>query len=145
MARDRDGGGLAVRVDRDEKHLILDSNPEVYFTSPTTTGIPGFRSGSRRSGARSSVERLDAWLIQAPKRLAAELSAEPASRASRRFFGPVALDDLLGLPLDDERHEEPEPVPSKSIENVKRVLASPIGSRVPLPIGLTGPSIPRNA
>ena len=33
-ARERDGGGLAVRVDRDEKELILDSNPDVYFTSP---------------------------------------------------------------------------------------------------------------
>jgi hypothetical protein len=28
QARERDGGGLAVRVDRDEKQLLLDSNPD---------------------------------------------------------------------------------------------------------------------
>ena len=33
-ARERDGGGLAVRVDRDEKHLLLQSNPVAYFSSP---------------------------------------------------------------------------------------------------------------
>jgi hypothetical protein len=33
-ARERDGGGLAVRVDREEKQLLLDANPEAYFTSP---------------------------------------------------------------------------------------------------------------
>ena len=37
-ARERDGGGLAVRVDRDEKPLILDSNSEVYVSSPHCEG-----------------------------------------------------------------------------------------------------------
>ena len=78
MARERDGGGLAVRVDRDEKQLILDSNPEVYFTSPHYNGYPGVQIRLEAIGRRELRERLeDAWLIQAPKRLAAELSAEP--------------------------------------------------------------------
>jgi hypothetical protein len=78
MARERDGGGLAVRVDRDEKHLILDSNPEVYFTSPHYNGYPGVQIRLEAIGRAELRERLeDAWLIQAPRRLAAELSAEP--------------------------------------------------------------------
>lgn len=40
-ARKRDGGGLGIRVDRDDKQLILDSNPDVYFTSRHYDGWPG--------------------------------------------------------------------------------------------------------
>ena len=77
-ARERDGGGLAVRVDRDEKELILESNPDVYFTSPHYNGYPGVQIRLEAIGRAELRERLeDAWLIQAPKRLAAELSAEP--------------------------------------------------------------------
>lgn len=53
-ARERDGGGLAVRVDRDEKQLILDSNPAVYFSSPHYDGTRESRSGSSRSIVTSS-------------------------------------------------------------------------------------------
>ena len=77
MARERDGGGLAVRVDRDEKQLILDSNTEVYFTSPHYNGYPGVQirlEAIERDELRERLE--DAWLIQAPKRLAAEFLAE---------------------------------------------------------------------
>jgi len=75
-ARERDGGGLAVRVDRDEKQLILDANPDVYFASPHYKGYPGVQIRLERISRDELVERLeDAWLIQAPKRLAAEYQA----------------------------------------------------------------------
>jgi hypothetical protein len=38
-SRPRDGDALAVRVDRDEKQLMLGSNPDVYFETRITTGI----------------------------------------------------------------------------------------------------------
>jgi hypothetical protein len=75
-ARERDGGGLAVRVDRDEKQLILDANPAVYFASPHYAGYPGVQIRLELIERDELFERLeDAWLIQAPKRLAAEYRA----------------------------------------------------------------------
>jgi hypothetical protein len=76
MARERDGGGLAVRVDRDEKLLLIESRPDVYFSSPHYTGYPGVQIRLERIDRDALAERLeDAWLIQAPKRLAAEYLA----------------------------------------------------------------------
>jgi hypothetical protein len=76
-ARERDGGGLAVRVDRDEKQLILESDPDVYFTSPHYTGFPAVQIRIEAIEREELRERLeDAWLIQAPKRLAAAFIAE---------------------------------------------------------------------
>ncbi len=75
-ARDRDGRGLAVRVDRDEKQLILDSNPDVYYVTPHYNGYPGVIIRLAAIERDELFERLeDAWLIQAPKRLAAEYVA----------------------------------------------------------------------
>jgi hypothetical protein len=72
-ARERDGGGLAVRVDRDEKQLILDGNADVYFTSPHYRGYPGVQIRLEAVDPEELRGRLeDAWLIQAPKRLAAQ-------------------------------------------------------------------------
>ena len=72
VARERDGGGLAVRVDRDEKQLILDADPEVYFTSPHYRGYPAVQIRLDAISRDELTQRLeDAWLIQAPKRLAA--------------------------------------------------------------------------
>jgi hypothetical protein len=72
QARERDGGGLAVRVDRDEKQLLLDANPDVYFSSPHNAGYPGLQIRLELIDENELRERLeDAWLIQAPKRLAA--------------------------------------------------------------------------
>jgi len=72
VARERDGGGLGVRVDRDEKQLILASNPVVYFSSPHYRGYPGVQIRLELIDRDELRERLeDAWLIQAPKRLAA--------------------------------------------------------------------------
>jgi hypothetical protein len=76
-ARDRDGGGLAVRVDREEKELILDANPDVYFTSPHYRGYPAVQIRLENIDPDELAQRIeDAWLIQAPKRLAKELSAD---------------------------------------------------------------------
>ena len=76
-ARERDGGGLGIRVDRDEKQLILDANPDVYFSSPHYDGWPGVQIRLERIEADELRERLeDAWLIQAPKRLAAAYVAD---------------------------------------------------------------------
>lgn len=73
MARERDGGGLAVRVDRDEKQLILDSDSDTYFSSPHYDGYPGVQVRLELIDRDELQERLeDAWLIQAPKRLAAQ-------------------------------------------------------------------------
>jgi hypothetical protein len=71
-ARERDGGGLAVRVDREEKQLLLDANPDVYFTSPHYNGFPAVQVRLENITRDELFERLeDAWLIQAPKKLAA--------------------------------------------------------------------------
>jgi hypothetical protein len=76
MARERDGGGLAVRVDRDEKQLILDSNPRVYFSSSHYDGYPAVQIRLDLIDSDELRERIeDVWLIQAPKRLAAEYAA----------------------------------------------------------------------
>ena len=79
-ARERDGGGLAVRVDGDEKQLLLDANPEAYSTSPHYTAYPAIQirlDSIYRDELRERLE--DAWLIQAPKRVAAEFLARSDS------------------------------------------------------------------
>ena len=72
MARERDGGGLAVRVDRDEKQLILDSNPEVVLHEPALQRVSGRSDparGDRACGAPGAARgRL----------------ADPGSEATRR-------------------------------------------------------------
>jgi hypothetical protein len=76
-ARERDGGGLGIRVDRDEKRLILDANPDVYFSSPHYDGYPGLQIRLENIEREELRERLeDAWLIQAPKKLAAAYVAD---------------------------------------------------------------------
>ena len=76
-ARERDGGGLAVRVDRDEKQLFLEANPDVYFTSPHYNAYPAVQIRVEAIDRDELHERLeDAWLIQAPKKLAAAYVVE---------------------------------------------------------------------
>ena len=55
-ARERDGGGLGVRVDREEKQLILDANPDVYFSSPHYDGVARSSDPTRAHRARTSFE-----------------------------------------------------------------------------------------
>lgn len=66
-----------MRVDRDEKQLILDSNPDVYFVTPHYTGYPGVLVRLELIERDELYERLeDAWLIQAPRRLSARFLDE---------------------------------------------------------------------
>jgi hypothetical protein len=77
LSRERDGGGLAVRVDRDEKQLLLESNPAVYYCSPHYERYPGVQIRLQNIERDELAERIeDAWSIQAPKRLVAEFFAE---------------------------------------------------------------------
>ena len=72
QARERDGGGLAVRVDPDEKQLIVEANPEIYFDPPHYRGFPAVVIRLEKIRRKELAERIeDAWLIQAPKRVAA--------------------------------------------------------------------------
>jgi hypothetical protein len=72
-SRERDGGALAVRVDADEKELILASNPGVYFETPHYQGYPAVLIRLERIERDELAERIeDAWLTRVPKRLAAE-------------------------------------------------------------------------
>jgi hypothetical protein len=76
-ARERDGGGLGIRVEADEKQLILDSDPDVYFTSPHYNGWPGVQIRLEAIDREELQMRLeDAWLIQAPRKLAASFAGE---------------------------------------------------------------------
>jgi hypothetical protein len=73
-SRDRDGGALAVRVDADEKQLILASNPDVYFETPHYHGYPAVLIRLEQIDRDELAERIeDAWLTRVPKRLAAQL------------------------------------------------------------------------
>jgi hypothetical protein len=75
-ARERDGGGLAIRVDPDEKPLILESKPDVYFDPPHYRGFPAVTIRLEKIGRTELRERIeDAWLIQAPRRLASEYAS----------------------------------------------------------------------
>jgi hypothetical protein len=77
MSRARDGGTLAVRVDRDEKQLLLDARPDLYFTTPHYDGYPALLVHLDSSARDELTERLeDAWLSRAPKRLAAAFLGE---------------------------------------------------------------------
>lgn len=80
MSPNRDArGALAVRVDPDEKELILESDPDVYFTVPHYDGYPALLVRLERIGREELRERIeDAWLLRAPKRLAAEYVAGEA-------------------------------------------------------------------
>jgi hypothetical protein len=76
-ARERDGSGLAVRVEREEKELILASDPDVYYDPPHYRGFPAVNIRLEKIGRDELAERLEeAWAIQAPKRLVAQYLAD---------------------------------------------------------------------
>ncbi len=65
-SRDRDGATLALRVDRDEKQLMLDASPDLYFQTPHYEGYPGVLVHLDAIDVDELRERIeDAWLIQA--------------------------------------------------------------------------------
>jgi hypothetical protein len=80
-SRDRDGATLALRVDRDEKQMMLESRPDLYFQTPHYEGYPGVLVHLAAIDLDELKERIeDAWLIQAPKTLAREFLAASGER-----------------------------------------------------------------
>ena len=74
----RDERAMWARCDRDERPLLVASNPELYRLTPHFEAAPAFMLVWLEHAADEDVrERLiDGWLIQAPKRLAAQHSFE---------------------------------------------------------------------
>ena len=76
-SRVRDGDTLGVRVDRDEKPLLLESRPDLYFVTEHYANYPAVLVHLDAIDRDELRERLeDAWLIQAPKKLAAAFLAD---------------------------------------------------------------------
>jgi hypothetical protein len=70
-------GALAVRVDPDEKPLLLESNPAAYFVTPHYENYPCVLVRMDHIDRDELAERVeDAWLLRAPKRLAAEFAGD---------------------------------------------------------------------
>lgn len=71
----RHDGAMWTRCDRDERPLIVASNPELYRLTPHFEAAPAFLLIWLEHAVEEDVRErlLDAWLIQAPKRLAATL------------------------------------------------------------------------
>jgi hypothetical protein len=70
-------GALVCRVDPDEKELLIQSNPDVYFSTPHYEGYPAVLIRLEAVDRRELAERIeDAWLLRAPKRVVADFLAE---------------------------------------------------------------------
>ena len=65
---------LGVRVaDEEAKQALLSGEPEIYFTTSHFDGYPAVLIRLARIGRQELAELLtEAWLVQAPKRLAAD-------------------------------------------------------------------------
>ena len=72
----RHEGAAWARCDRDERPLLLESNPDAYRLTPHFERSPGYLLIWLEHVEEDEVrERLiDAWLLAAPKRLAAQHS-----------------------------------------------------------------------
>ena len=63
-------GALCVRVDPDEKELLLESNPKAYFTTPHYANYPAVLIRFEHIAGEELAARIeDAWLLRAPKRV----------------------------------------------------------------------------
>jgi len=70
------GDFLGVRVPREEKDELLASAPDVFFTIPHFNGYPALLVKLANVEVDELTEIItDAWLVQAPKRLAKEFLA----------------------------------------------------------------------
>lgn len=74
----RHEGAVWARCDRDERPLLVASNPNAYRLTPHFERSPGYLLIWLDFVDEDELrERLiDAWLLQAPKRLAAQLSLD---------------------------------------------------------------------
>jgi hypothetical protein len=72
----RHEGAMWARCDRDERPLLVASKPDVYRLTPHYERSPAYLLVWLEHADEEDVrERLiDAWLLQAPKRLAAQVS-----------------------------------------------------------------------
>ena len=70
----RHAGAMFARCDRDERPLLVASNPDLYRLTPHFEAAPAFLLVWLEHAEEEDVRErlLDAWLIQAPKRLAAQ-------------------------------------------------------------------------
>jgi len=69
-------GALAVRVDPEEKPLLIDSDPAAYFETRHYEGHPILLIRLEQVDRGALEERIEeSWLLRAPKRLAAEFLA----------------------------------------------------------------------
>jgi hypothetical protein len=69
-------GALVVRVDPDEKLLLLESQPELYFVTPHYEGYALLLIRPEHAAEDDLRDRItDSWLLAAPKRLAATLDS----------------------------------------------------------------------
>jgi hypothetical protein len=92
-----DGPVLAVRVsDVGAKDAILADDPDVYFTTPHFNGYPAVPVWLNRIAASELTELVvEAWLVQAPKRLARDYLSQRkpdqprSARHERRSPGGV--------------------------------------------------------
>ena len=72
---------FVVRVDPDEKEFLIQSRPDVYFSTPHYAGYPAVLVRLDRIEREELAERIeDAWLLRAPKRLAAEFARAEESK-----------------------------------------------------------------
>jgi hypothetical protein len=73
-----DGEILGVRVpDEEAKRALLESEPEIYFTTPHFDGHPSVLVRLERIPAKDLEEAIvEAWLSRAPKRVASAYLAE---------------------------------------------------------------------
>jgi hypothetical protein len=64
---------LALRVDPDEKPLLVESEPDVFFETPHYVGHPIVLVHLGAVDRDTLADRIeDSWLLRAPKRLVAE-------------------------------------------------------------------------
>ncbi len=69
-------GALAVRIDPEEKPLLIDSDPAAYFETKHYEGHPIVLIRLQHVDRSALEERIEeSWLLRAPKRLAAEFLA----------------------------------------------------------------------
>ena len=68
-------GALVLRCDPEEKELILESSPDVFYVTPHYSGWAGVLARlDAIDRAELAIRLEDAWLLSAPKKLADELT-----------------------------------------------------------------------
>ena len=74
-------GALVVRAEVDEKALLIELRPDVYFETPHYAGYPALLVRLEAIDEDELRERvIDSWLLKAPKRLVA--SIDPSALGS---------------------------------------------------------------